>query len=60
MDEYSFKRDRADVIVHALSIYNAAFTAAKVDKIYVPKIGLADGMIRILAENRLHTSPQKT
>ena len=49
MARYSFKPDRAEVIIPALNLYIAAFKAAGVTDIYVPKIGLADGMVRILA-----------
>ncbi|RYF88014.1 MAG: exopolyphosphatase, partial [Chitinophagaceae bacterium] len=40
---YSLRRDRADVIVPAMSIYINAMRWANADEIYVPKIGLADG-----------------
>ncbi len=45
---YSLRRDRADVIVPAMSIYINAMRWANADEIYVPKIGLADGLIRHL------------
>ncbi|MBC7867686.1 MAG: exopolyphosphatase, partial [Gloeobacteraceae cyanobacterium ES-bin-316] len=45
---YSLRKDRADVIVPALSIYINAMRWAGADEIYVPKIGLADGLIRHL------------
>jgi exopolyphosphatase/guanosine-5'-triphosphate,3'-diphosphate pyrophosphatase len=45
---YNLRSDRADVIVPALLIYiNAMRWAGAVD-IYVPKIGLADGLIQHL------------
>lgn len=40
--------DRADVIVHALPIYQRAMEWAGCDRIYVPKIGVSDGLIRDL------------
>lgn len=52
MDKYSFKSDRADVISHALQIYQTAFSAANAQQIFVPKIGLSDGMIRLVASKR--------
>jgi exopolyphosphatase/guanosine-5'-triphosphate,3'-diphosphate pyrophosphatase len=45
---YSLRKDRADVIVPAMSIYINAMRWAGADEIYVPKIGLADGLIRHL------------
>ncbi len=43
---YNMKPDRADVIVPALKIYTAIMKYAGIQKIHVPKIGLADGMIQ--------------
>jgi exopolyphosphatase/guanosine-5'-triphosphate,3'-diphosphate pyrophosphatase len=45
---YQFRSDRADVIVPALQIYIAIMRWAGADEIYVPKIGLADGLIKML------------
>ena len=46
--KYSLREDRADVIVPALLIYVNAMRWAGAAEIYVPKIGLADGLIRHL------------
>ena len=48
--KYSFRDDRADVIVPALQIYVNAMRWAGAQEIYVPKIGLADGLIQHLYE----------
>jgi exopolyphosphatase/guanosine-5'-triphosphate,3'-diphosphate pyrophosphatase len=48
MHKYTLKEDRAEVIVPALSIYNAICKWADIEEIYVPKIGLADGLIHHL------------
>lgn len=45
---YKLKEDRADVIVPALLIYINVLIWAEIEEIYVPKIGLADGLIRNL------------
>jgi exopolyphosphatase/guanosine-5'-triphosphate,3'-diphosphate pyrophosphatase len=45
---YQFREDRADVIVPALQVYISIMRWALADEIYVPKIGLADGLIKIL------------
>ncbi len=47
---YSLREDRADVILPAIQIYINAMRWAGADEIYVPKIGLADGLIRHLWE----------
>ena len=47
---YKMREDRADVIVPALSIYVNVMKWANIDDIYVPKIGLADGLIQHLFE----------
>lgn len=45
---YKLREDRADVIVPALQIYINVMRWANIDEIYVPKIGLADGLIQHL------------
>ena len=50
---YQFRDDRADVIVPALQIYISIMRWASADEIYVPRIGLADGLIKILYSERM-------
>ncbi len=45
---YNLREDRADVIVPALSIYINVMRWADAREIYVPKIGLADGLVQLL------------
>jgi len=45
---YKLREDRADVIVPALFIYVNVMRWANIEEIYVPKIGLADGLIQHL------------
>ncbi len=45
---YHLRDDRADVIVPALQVYISVMRWANADEIYVPKIGLADGLIKML------------
>lgn len=60
MQKYSLREDRADVIVPALQIYVNIMRWAAIDEIFVPKIGLADGLIHMLydeiREKKLNTS----
>lgn len=50
MSLYRLREDRADVIVPALLIYINVMRWADADEIFVPKIGLADGLIHTLYE----------
>lgn len=50
MKTYKMREDRADVIVPALSIYINVMRWANIQEIFVPKIGLADGLIQHLYE----------
>lgn len=50
MKLYNLRPDRADVILPALLIYINAMRWAGASEMYVPKIGLADGLIRHLWE----------
>lgn len=47
---YKLRQDRADVIVPALLIYINVMKWAEIEEIYVPKIGLADGLVQSLYE----------
>ncbi|HWI91256.1 MAG TPA: hypothetical protein VNT20_08265 [Flavisolibacter sp.] len=47
---YGLREDRADVIVPALLIYINVMRWADAEEIFVPKIGLADGLIHTLYE----------
>jgi exopolyphosphatase / guanosine-5'-triphosphate,3'-diphosphate pyrophosphatase len=50
MSLYKLREDRADVIVPALLIYINLMRWTDADDIFVPKIGLADGLIHTLYE----------
>ncbi len=50
ISKYALRADRADVIVPALQIYTNVMRWAGASEIYVPKIGLADGLIHHLWE----------
>ncbi|MFV0237733.1 MAG: Ppx/GppA phosphatase family protein [Flavobacteriales bacterium] len=52
MDDLGLNPDRADVIVPAIRIYLSAMKWSRSQKIYVPKIGLADGTIRYICKEK--------
>lgn len=51
--ELGLNTDRADVILPASKIYLRAMKWSGADKIYVPKIGLADGIVKSLHQGKL-------
>lgn len=53
ISELSLNPDRADVIIPATKIYLSAMKWSGARKIYVPKIGLSDGIIKSLYYNKL-------
>ncbi|RTL56808.1 MAG: exopolyphosphatase [Sphingobacteriales bacterium] len=53
---YKLREDRADVIVPALQIYTNVMRWGGINEIYVPKIGLADGLIQSLYEELTQAS----
>ncbi len=52
---YKLREDRAEVIVPALLIYINVMRWVETEEIYVPKIGLVDGLIHILYEQVKNT-----
>ena len=52
MDTFSLKADRADVIVPAAEIFLTIAKVVRSEYIHVPVIGLADGIIDSLYENK--------
>ena len=57
--ELGLRPDRADVIIPALDIYLRIMKWAGINRIYVPQVGLADGIVHILYD-RFRTSNAKT
>lgn len=51
ISELDLNPDRADVIIPATKIYLSAMKWSGAKKIYVPKIGLADGIVKNLYYN---------
>lgn len=53
MDQFQLKPDRADVIVPALEIFRFCMQMLKCKEMYVPKIGLSDGIIYDLHKKKM-------
>ncbi|MEW4924579.1 exopolyphosphatase [Algibacter sp. 2305UL17-15] len=56
--ELSLNQDRADVIIPAMRIYLSAMKWSSAKHIYVPKIGLADGIIKSVYYNTVSSNIQ--
>jgi len=56
--ELALRPDRADVIIPALDIYLKIMKWANIRKIYVPQVGLADGIVRILYDRYKVSRPE--
>lgn len=50
MVHFNLREDRADVLVPALEIFNNIMTWSDIEKIFVPKISVADGLIHSIYE----------
>jgi exopolyphosphatase/guanosine-5'-triphosphate,3'-diphosphate pyrophosphatase len=55
--ELGLRPDRADVIIPALDIYLKIMKWAGIRRIYVPQVGLADGIVRILYDRYKASRP---
>jgi exopolyphosphatase/guanosine-5'-triphosphate,3'-diphosphate pyrophosphatase len=55
MNKYKIKKDRAEVIIPALAIYNSILKWGSINEINVPRIGLADGLIHHLHDQLINT-----
>jgi exopolyphosphatase/guanosine-5'-triphosphate,3'-diphosphate pyrophosphatase len=53
MTKHTLREDRADVLVHALRIFNNVMSWSDINRIFVPKISVADGLIHNIY-SRLH------
>ncbi len=51
IEKYNIREDRADVLEPALKIYNNVMSWSKINKIFVPKISVADGLIHNIYDN---------
>lgn len=56
---FKMRADRADVIVPALEIFKKVMNWLDIDEIYVPKLGLPDGIIKQLYKKEKKTKGKK-
>lgn len=56
--ELEMNPDRADVIIPATKIYLSAMKWSRAKNIFVPKIGLADGIVKSLYNEKLSSGPK--
>jgi len=56
--ELDLNQDRADVIIPAMRIYLSAMKWSGAKNIYVPKIGLADGIIKSIYYDTVTSNTQ--
>lgn len=59
MEQFALKPDRADVIIPAAEIFLRIASIVKAEYVHVPVIGLADGIIDELYEQRVTRKQQK-
>jgi len=59
MKKYHIREDRADVIVPAAKIFLTILEQIKGDKVFAPKIGVADGLVYELYEKYLEKNDSK-
>lgn len=57
IEELNLRPDRADVILPAARIFLTAMISANIKKIYVPQIGLADGLVHLLYDRFKNQPP---
>ena len=56
IERLDLKPDRADVIVPAAKIFLTIMKNADIEKVYVPQIGLSDGLVHEMYENHIKKS----
>lgn len=60
MSKYSLREDRADVLVPALEVFTKVMLWSDINKIFVPKISVADGLIHNIYSNLKKKEVQKS
>lgn len=59
IERLDLKPDRADVIIPAARIFLTVMKNADIEKVFVPQVGLSDGIVHQIYENYLNTEKTK-
>ncbi len=59
IERLDLKPDRADVIVPAAKIFLTAMKNADIEKVFVPQVGLSDGLVHQMYENHKKTQKEQ-
>ncbi len=59
IERFDLKPDRADVIIPAAKIFLTVMKHADIEKVFVPQVGLSDGLVHQLYENNAHKLKSK-
>jgi exopolyphosphatase / guanosine-5'-triphosphate,3'-diphosphate pyrophosphatase len=59
VERLDLKPDRADVIIPAARIFLLVMKNADIEKVYVPQVGLSDGLVHSLYDAYIHNQKEK-
>lgn len=59
MEQMDLKPDRADVIIPAAKIFLTVMKNADIEKVFVPQVGLSDGIVHKMYEEYMHKQKNK-
>jgi exopolyphosphatase / guanosine-5'-triphosphate,3'-diphosphate pyrophosphatase len=59
IERLDLKPDRADVIVPAAKVFLTVMKNADIEKVYVPQVGLSDGLVHDMYEKYIQQNPVK-
>lgn len=60
IERLDLKPDRADVIIPAAKIFLSVMKNADIERVFVPQVGLSDGLVHAMYENYLQTQKVKS
>jgi exopolyphosphatase / guanosine-5'-triphosphate,3'-diphosphate pyrophosphatase len=60
IERLDLKPDRADVIIPAAKIFLTVMKSADIERVFVPQVGLSDGLVHAMYEEYQHTQKVKS